>query len=69
MGHVEGAENLAVLQSIVATCRLHGVNPYEFIKDVLIRIQSHPAARIDELMPWNWAPIEETPEPSFREIR
>ena len=55
-GHVEGAQNLAVLQSIVATCALHNVNPYEYIKDLLIRMQTHPASRIDELMPWNWKP-------------
>jgi transposase len=53
-GHIEGAQNLAVLQSIVSTCRLHGVNPYEYIKDLLIRMQTHPAARVDEIMPWNW---------------
>ena len=58
-GHVEGAQNLAVLQSIVATCRLHGVNPYEYIKDLLIRIQHHLAADIDEIMPWNWTPLPE----------
>jgi transposase len=55
-GHAEGAQNLAVLQSIVSTCRLHGVNPYEYVKDVLIRIQTHPANRLDEIMPWNWKP-------------
>lgn len=62
-GHVEGAQNLAVLQSIVATCRLHGVNPYEYIKDLLIRIQHHLAANIDELLPWNWRP---PPDPQPR---
>jgi len=55
-GHVEGAQNLAVLQSIVSTCALHRVNPYEYIQDLLIRMQSHPASRIDEVMPWNWKP-------------
>lgn len=55
-GHVEGAQNLAVLQSIVATCRLHGVNPYEYVKDILLRIQTHPVQDIDELLPWNWKP-------------
>lgn len=55
-GHIEGAQNLAVLQSIVSTCRLHGVNPYEYIKDLLIRMQTHLVARVDELMPWNWKP-------------
>ncbi|HEX7477320.1 MAG TPA: IS66 family transposase [Polyangiales bacterium] len=55
-GHVEGAQNLAVLQSVVSTCRLHGVNPYEYIKDLLLRMQTHPAVRVDELMPWCWKP-------------
>ena len=50
-GHVEGAQNLAVLQSIVATCRLHGVKPYEYIKDLLIRVQHYPAREIDGLLP------------------
>lgn len=61
-GHVEGAQNLAILQSIVATCDLHGVHPYEYIRDLLIRVQTHPASRIEELMPWNWAPSEPPPD-------
>jgi transposase len=55
-GSAEHAQNLAVLQSIIATCRLHGVNPYDYIRRMLIEIQSHPAARIAELMPWRWHP-------------
>ena len=65
-GHVEGAQNLAVLQSIIATCRLHGVNPYEYIKDLLIRVQHHPVRDLDELLPWSWqppAPSSPGPEP------
>ncbi len=62
-GHVQGAQNLAVLQSIVATCTLHDVNPYEYIKNLLIRVQDHPAADIDELLPWNWKPPPETAPP------
>lgn len=57
-GHAEGAQNLALLQSIVATCRLQGVNPYEYIKDVLIRVQTHPASKIDELLPANWLKLD-----------
>jgi hypothetical protein len=33
---------------------LHGVKPYDYLKDVLIRIQKHPMAQIDELLPQNW---------------
>jgi transposase len=53
-GSSQHAQNLAVLHSIVATCRLHEVNPYEYIRDMLIRVQTHPASRVAELMPWRW---------------
>ena len=52
-GHAEGAQNLAILQSIVSTCQLHGVNPYDYITDVLIQVQI-PGVTLDDLMPWNW---------------
>ena len=58
-GSAEHAQNLAVLHSIVAACRMHGINPYEYIKDILIRIQTHPASRIEELMPWRRRPPNE----------
>ena len=59
-GHVEGAENLAVLQSLVATCQVHRVNPREYLADVLLRIQTTAADEIDSLMPWNWRPPPES---------
>jgi transposase len=57
VGHEEAGQNLAILQTITSTCRLHNVDAYEYIKDVLIRIQTHPASKIDELLPQNWKPI------------
>ena len=56
VGHHVAGDNLACLQTIVSTCRLHQVNPYEYIKDVLLRIQTHPASKLDELLPQNWQP-------------
>lgn len=56
-GHQEGAQNLAVLQSIVATCQLHNVNPEAYVADVLVRVT--PDCDVDPLMPWNWAPTGE----------
>ena len=56
VGHEEAGQNLAILQTITSTCRLHKVDAYEYIKDVLIRIQTHPASKIDELLPQNWSP-------------
>ena len=56
VGHNESGKNLAVLQTVVATCVANGVNPQDYITDVLIRVQTHPAKRIDELLPMNWKP-------------
>lgn len=60
VGHEEAGQNLAMLQTITATCRLHNVDSYEYIKDVLIRIQTHPAAKIDEILPQNWKALSQS---------
>lgn len=48
-GHNEGTQNLAVLQSIVASCQLHDVNPYASIRHLLVWIPA-PKVRLAELM-------------------
>jgi hypothetical protein len=54
VGDEEHGANLAGLYSLVATCDAAGVDPVEYLKDVLMRVDSHPAARIDDLLPQNW---------------
>ena len=54
LGHDESGENHAILLTLVATCQLHDINPERYIADVLLRVQSHPASRLDELLPQNW---------------
>lgn len=54
-GHEEGGKNLAILQTIVATCKLHDINPYDYIKDVIIKLQLPETKDIEPLLPWNWA--------------
>jgi transposase len=56
VGHDEAGENLAGLYSLVATCEANGVNPVNYLADVVIRVQTHPASRIDELLPHRWQP-------------
>jgi transposase len=56
VGHDEAGKNLAGLYSLVATCEANGVNPFDYLGDVLLRVQTHPAARIDELLPHMWTP-------------
>ena len=57
VGHDEAGRNIAALYTLVATCEANDVNPVAYLEDVLIRIQTHPAAQIDELLPTNWKSI------------
>nr|WP_216619775.1 IS66 family transposase [Myxococcus xanthus] len=56
VGHEAAGENLAGLYALVATCEANHVNPEEYLADVLLRLGSHPAARLDELLPHRWRP-------------
>jgi transposase len=64
VGDEEHGANLAGLYSLVATCEAVGVDPVEYIKDVLMRVDSHLASRIDELLPHQWtSPARAAPSP------
>jgi transposase len=55
-GNEVGAENWAMLASLVATCKLSGVNPVNYLAATLRAIlDGHPKSRIEELMPWRFS--------------
>jgi hypothetical protein len=39
------------------TCRLHGIDPYDYFVDVLQRMGQHPESRVDELTPRRWTQL------------
>ena len=49
-----GAEHVGIMQSLIVTCRLHGIDPYTYLLDVLQRVSLHPASRVAELTPRLW---------------
>lgn len=54
-GHEVGAENWALLASLIATCKLNDVNPAAYIAETLEAIiDGHPHSRIEDLMPWRF---------------
>lgn len=55
-GSHAGAQWAAVFYTLINTCKLNGVNPAEYLRDVIVRINQHPQARINELLPFNWKP-------------
>jgi transposase len=55
VGDVEFGDHLAILYSLVSTCEVRDIDPVEYLKDVIMRIHTHPPSRIDEL-PHKWTP-------------
>ena len=56
-GHEVGAENWALLASLLATCKLSAVDPAAYVAATLQAIvDGHPQNAIDDLMPWRFAP-------------
>jgi hypothetical protein len=49
-----GARYVGVVQSLLAACRLHDIDPYTYFVDVLQRVALHPAAKVHELTPRRW---------------
>jgi len=55
-GHDDGAANWACVASLIETCKLHDIDPQDYVADVLTRLVNlWPNDRIDDLMPWAWA--------------
>lgn len=53
-GSEAGAWRAAMIYSLVASCKLHKIDPFRYFRDVLARVSTHPADRIDELLPIKW---------------
>jgi len=49
-----GAEHVGIIQSLITTCKLHNVNPYTYLVDVLQRVSEHPSKDVIELTPRVW---------------
>jgi transposase len=55
-GSEAGAQRAAIIYSLVASCKLNGHDPFAYFDDVLRKVSTHPAERIDDLLPCNWKP-------------
>ncbi len=53
-GSDRGGQRAALMYSLITTAKMNDVDPQAWLADILARIASHPAHRIEELMPWHW---------------
>jgi len=49
-----GARQVGIIQTLLCSCKLQGVDPYTYLVDVMQRISQHPNSRIEELTPRLW---------------
>jgi transposase len=61
-GSEAGAWRAAIIYSLVASCKLNGIDPFRYFRDVLARVSTHPAGKIDELLPVEWKKLNPKPD-------
>ncbi|ENZ9958603.1 IS66 family transposase [Salmonella enterica] len=57
-GSDSGGKNAAVIYSLLGTCKLNGVEPEGWLREVLGKINDWPSNRVHELLPWNFSPVK-----------
>jgi hypothetical protein len=53
-GSHNGARRAAMLYSFLGTCKINNVNPFDWLKDILRKIPTHPVNKLQELLPSQW---------------
>ena len=53
-GSDRGGDRAAAIYSLIVTAKLNGVDPRAWLADILGRLADHPAAQLNDLLPWNW---------------
>jgi hypothetical protein len=60
-GSARGGERLAAAYTLVDNCTLLGINPYQYLLDIIRKLDAGwPMRRLSELIPWNWAAANQT---------
>ena len=54
IGHPDAGQRSAIIYTILATCKSYGIDPWEYLHDVLSRLPSMMITEVDQLTPANW---------------
>ena len=59
-GSLRAGKRAAAVMSLIHSAKLNGLEPYAYMREVLERLPTQPASRIDELLPHRWQPTTST---------
>lgn len=54
-GSLRGGRAAATVYTLIESCKLANADPVSYLADVLVRVATHPASRVEQLLPANWA--------------
>ena len=54
VGSHNAAQRATVIYTLLGTCKLHGINPQEWLSGMLSRIPTYSTQRISDLLPHRW---------------
>ena len=60
-GNESGGQAAGIFYSLIESAKRNGHDAAEYLRDIFLRLPSHPANRRDELLPDRWKPL---PQPS-----
>lgn len=63
IGSAEAGPRAAIVYTVLASCRRHGLDPFEYLRDVFTRLPSMNASQIPELTPAAWAKARRAGKP------
>lgn len=58
IGHPDAGWRSAVIYTIIQSCRRRGINPHEYLTDVLSRLPSMTNQQVEQLLPSRWKPAQ-----------
>ena len=56
-GSEAGGKRAAQMYTLMVTCKLNGIDPLDYLTDVLERLPTARAADLEPMLPWNWQPV------------
>ncbi len=54
IGHPEAGERSAVIYTLLGSCRRHGINPFDYLKDLFTRLPATKITEITQFTPSAW---------------
>jgi transposase len=64
VGEADAGQRSAIIYTVIETCRRHGLNPYQYLRDVLNRLPNMTNHQIPQVIPAAWGKIQRTLQPT-----